>query len=167
MSAARTAVLLSSAPVSALSRVCDSASLDSDGCAPSRDKSLVASSGPEKTSTFELAICTWICGVRHCGQNGRPSSTGVPHCEHACSTHLKLAQSAEHGKALGDRDTWSSRHLPVKLQDHAMARWPDHPMPSDGVILAGVDAHIHQRKARAMAAGFHRHDVLISLGPYF
>ncbi len=85
-------------------------------------------------SAFGLAICTWICGVRHCGQNGRPSSTGVPHCEQACSTYLKLAQSEEHGKniaVIGPSDhrvilklnPWSDR------DSFAMIRSPDGPMP--------------------------------------
>src|ERR1035438_8321843 len=39
-------------------------------------------------------------------------------------------------------------------------------MPSDGVVLAGVQAHINQRKTGSLAVGFNRNDMLVALGSY-
>jgi len=69
----------------------DEAGLVSTGI--SGEDSSGAEFAPATVPASGIAICTWIWAAWHCGQNGRPSSTVVPHCWQRCSTSMKLAHN--------------------------------------------------------------------------
>ena len=114
-------------------------------------------SGPPATPASGSATRTWICGARHCGQNGRPSSIVVPHCWQGCSTALKLAHYEAESKTSGH---WG---IAPATQDcnHSVSQ-----CLLNRVVRSRVHTHINQGKARTRMAGLHRYDVLVSVGSH-